>query len=42
MPAKRYLSSPSGTGAIAEKTVAGSPPMIIAASIFLFFSFDMS
>ncbi len=39
MPAKRYLSRPSGTGDTAENTVAGSPPIIIAASILLFFSF---
>ena len=42
IPAKRYLSSPSGTGATAEKTVAGSPPIIIATSIFLPFSFAIS
>ena len=42
IPAKRYLSSPSGTGATAEKTVAGSPPIIIAASILFSFSFLMS
>ena len=33
---------PDGTGAIAENIVAGSPPIIIAASVLLFFSFDMS
>ena len=30
IPAKRYLSNPSGTGATAEKTDAGSLQIIIA------------
>ena len=42
IPAKRYLSNPSGTGATAEKTVAGSLPIIIAVSGLLFFSFHIS
>ena len=37
IPANKYLSRPSGTGAIAEKTVAGSAPMIIATSVLPLF-----
>ena len=42
IPANRYLSNPSGTGAIEENTVAGSPPKIIAAGIFSPLSFAIS
>ena len=42
IPANKYLSNPSGTGAIDEKTVAGSPPIIIAVGIFSPLSFVMS
>ena len=40
-PEVKFFGS-AGTGAIAEKTVAGSPPIIIAASILFSFSFLMS
>jgi hypothetical protein len=42
IPANKYLSSPSGTGAIDEKIVAGSPPIIIAVGIFSPLSFEIS
>ena len=40
IPAKRYLSNPSGTGATPENTVAGSPPITIATSVLV--DFEMS
>ena len=42
IPAKRYLSNPSGTGATAENTVAGSLPIIIAVSVLLSFLLEIS
>ena len=42
IPANRYLSNPSGTGAMDENTVAGSPPIIIAVGIFSPLSFEIS